>query len=152
MTNKKTKSKISAAISRRFNFRSWSDWQRIKSGSQYIAKGAKQVFIPSPTLPTESFTEAQRRMKLTDEDLASRSLALWWISILMVVMSVALFGYSIYHFIFGTIHSAILTLSLSAVSLTFAFKYHFWYFQIMQRKLGCTFSTWFREGVLGRKP
>ncbi len=151
MTNKKTKSKISAAIARRFNFSAWSDWQRIKSGGQYIAKGAKQVFIPSPTLSTESFSEAQRRMKLTDETLADRGRSLWWISILMLVMSVALLIYSIYHFAFGTIHSAILTLSLSAVSLTFAFKYHFWYFQITQRKLGCTVGNWFREGVLGRK-
>lgn len=148
MTNKKTKSKISAAIVRRFNFRDWSDWSRVKSGGQYIVTGAKQVFIPNPKRPVESFSEAQRRMKLTDENLASRGRALWLISILMLVMSVALFCYSIYHFIFGTIHSAILTLSLSAIALAFAFKYNFWYFQITQRKLGCTFRDWYRHGLM----
>ncbi len=152
MTNQKSKSKISVAIARRFNVRDWIDWNRIKSGSRYIKNGVKQVFIHTPTHPTESFVEAQRRMKLTNDSLASRARALLRISILMLALSVALFGYSVYHFLFGSIHSGILTLSLTLVSLTFAFRYHFWYFQITQRKLGCTFSEWFHEGLMGNKP
>ena len=151
MTNKKSKSKVNAIIASRFKVRDWIDWSRIKSGGQYIAKGAKQVFFYTPKRPIESFSEAQLRMKLSDESLASRGRSLWRISMMMLCLSVVLFIYSIYHFFWGTIHSGILTLSLTMLSLAFAFRYHFWYFQITRRKLGCSFSDWFREGLMRKK-
>ena len=152
MTNKKSKSKINKAITHRFQFRNWVDWSRIKAGGEYISKGAKQIFFHSPQRPTETFLEAQERMKLTDASLNSRGRALWRLSVLMTCLASALFLYSIYHLFLGTIHSAILTLALMLVSLAFAFRYHFWYFQITQHKLGCSFNDWFRDGLLGKKP
>lgn len=37
---------------------------------------------------------------------------------------------------------AILVLSLVSICAAQAFKYHFWYFQIREQKLGCSFAEW----------
>ena len=37
------------------------------------------------------------------------------------------------------------------IALVLAFRYHFWYFQMKQHKLGCTFNEWYRQGLLGEK-
>lgn len=151
MTNKKTKSKIGGLLRRIFNVREWIDWNRIKSGGEYISKGAKQVFIATPVHPVESFSEAQRRLKLTEDSITARGRALLRTSLLMACLAILLFCYAIYHFIWGTIHSGVLSLSLSVVSIAFAFRYHFWYFQITQRKLGCNLRDWVRKGLMGKK-
>lgn len=151
MANNKKQSKVGKLLRRMFNVREWIDWSRIKAGGEYISKGAKQVFIATPMHPVESFAEAQRRLKLTDDNVAIRGRALLRTSLIMLCLAILLFCYTIYHFIWGSIHSGILSFSLFLLSMGFAFRYHFWYFQITQRKLGCTFNDWVRQGLMGKK-
>ncbi len=153
MTKNKSKStsRTRALIKRIFNVWEWMDVERLQAGGQFIKDGVKRVFISSPKRPVESFDEAQRRLKLTDEALTSRVRSLFRLSIFMLCLAVALLIYTVYHFIFGTIHAGVLTFVLSLISLAFAFRYHFWYFQIKSRKLGCTLSEWFYQGLMGGK-
>ncbi len=150
---KKNKSlKITLFLKRIFNVRDWIDWERVKAGGKYISKGVEGIFVISATRPVETFEEAQARMKLTDSALASRARALLQLSIVLVCLAVLLFVYAIYHFMYGTVHAGILTFSLMLLSMALAFRYHFWYFQIKTRKLGCSFREWFRQGLKGDKP
>lgn len=149
--NKQKKSKTVATLKRRFNFQEWGDWGRIKGGGEYIANGARQIFVPTPTHPVETFDEAQKRLRLSDESLIARSRALWRTSVVMAGLAMVLFCYGTYHVVYGTLHSGILSFSLTFLSLAFAVRYHFWYFQISQKKLGCTLWQWFYQGLLGKK-
>lgn len=151
MKNRKSKAKTKTLFENSFNFRAWSDWDRVKSGGDFISDSVKQVVEPNTAKVVESFSDAQKRMKLTDEDIASRGRSLLMLSLFMVSLSVLLFCYAIYHFIFGTIHAGILALSLAALSAIYAFRYHFWYFQIKTRTLGCTLQEWFKQGLMGKK-
>ena len=53
--------------------------------------------------------------------------------------------FSLYLLFSGFLLSCLLAIAVSILSLSQAFRYHFWYFQIKHRKLGCTFEEW-REG------
>lgn len=133
------------------NVREWSDWGRIKSGGHFIVSSSKRIFIFTPVRPVESFEDAQRRMKLTNHDLDIRARALYRLSMMMACLSLLLLGYTLYHVFYGTLQSALLTLALTMLSTAMAFRYHFWHFQIKMRQLGCSFSVWFRQGLLGEK-
>ena len=41
----------------------------------------------------------------------------------------------------------ITSFGFSTVCLVFAFRYHFWLYQLKRRKLGCTFQEWYRDEV-----
>lgn len=150
MKKEKT-SKFKKLTTRIINIREWADVGRIKDGAQFIKTGIKTLFVPSPSTPAESFEAAQKRLKLSADDMVARSRALLRLSILMLILTLILISYAIYHVIFGTFHSALLTLALSFVSASMAFRYHFWYFQIKSRKLGCSIQEWFQEAIMGKK-
>ncbi len=40
-----------------------------------------------------------------------------------------------------------LSLSFSFLCLIFTFRYHFWLYQMKRKKLGCTFTEWYRDEV-----
>lgn len=151
MKENKSGSNFKTVINRIFNVRAWMDWDRMKAGGQFIETGVKKVFIPSPSRPVETFEEAQVRLKLSDADLARQARALYRMSIVMACLSFALFIYVFYHIFYGSIHAALLTFALTLLAAVISFRYHFWYFQIKSRKLGCTFYEWYRQGLLGDK-
>ena len=70
---------------------------------------------------------------------------------MMVVLAVLILMYSVYLFIEGGHKGGIVALVVMFIALVLAFRYHFWYFQIKQRKLGCTIQEWFNHGLKGIK-
>lgn len=134
-----------------FNIRFWSDADRIKSYWQYIVNTIKKFIVPQQNGVTESFEDAKIRMNVSDADLDIRKRALMQLSLLMCGISFLLFLYAIYQCIYGGIPGLLLTLSIMCVALVMAFRYHFWYFQIKEKKLGCSIREWFKLGVLGEK-
>jgi intracellular multiplication protein IcmV len=55
-----------------------------------------------------------------------------------------------YQLFYGSYQAAIVSFIILWIALVLAFRYHFWYFQIKNRKLGCTVYEWYR-GLLGDK-
>jgi intracellular multiplication protein IcmV len=150
-TKEKKESKVMKVLASRLNIRAWGDADRIKSGAGFIGVSLKRIFSPDPNRPVETFEAAQKRLKLTDKDLLARQHSFLRFSVAFLVLAIGLFLYAIYHFIFGTVHAGILTSALTMVAAAMAVRYHFWYFQIKCRKLGCTFNEWFHEGLMGKK-
>lgn len=144
-------SRVGAVIAGIFNVRAWFDWDRIKSFTLFLMDGFKKLFIVQEQLQADSFSEAQKQFKLTDADLLLKQKALWRLSMLMVTIALLIFGYSIYHFIYGTLRAGLVSLVVMMIAWVLAFRYHFWYFQIKKQKLGCTFNEWYRQGLLGEK-
>lgn len=149
MKKNKSGSKFKTLLNRIFNVRAWMDWDRMKTGGKFLEEGAKKLFVPRPARPVETFEEAMQRMKLTEADLALRRRALFRMSIMMACLSMGLLIYFFYHIFYGSLHAAFLTLALSLLAAALGFRYHFWYFQIKSRKLGCTFHEWYRQGLMG---
>ncbi|ASQ45097.1 hypothetical protein clem_02680 [Legionella clemsonensis] len=139
-------------IKRIFNVRAWIDFDRVRAFTSYLAAGFQKLFIPQQqTEKGESFEAAVARMNLSEQELQAKKKALYRLSVLMCLAAVGIFSYSIYHLYYGSYRAVVVSLVLVLVALVLAFRYHFWYFQIKERKLGCSFSEWYREGLKGDK-
>lgn len=137
-----------------FNVRLWFDYDRLKAFNEYILAILKKVFIPSQTKPENakaSFEEAMGKMHLTEEGIIIRQKALFRNAILMFTIGFALLAYAVYHLIMGNYQATVVSLVVALIGFVLAFRYHFWYFQIKERKLGCTFREWYQQGFLGKK-
>lgn len=147
----KSGSRIGRVLTRIINIRSWVDWDRMKVFTRYLVNGFRKFFVPQKKGPGESFEAAQKRLKLKDSDLLARQTGLLRLSILMVTIALLLLAYSIYLFTSRGYMGGLVSLVVMFIALVLAFRYHFWYFQIKERKLGCTIQEWFKQGLMGEK-
>lgn len=138
-------------IKNTFQIRFWLDESRIKAFFLYILDVLKRLLIPQKQVPEESFAQAKKRLKLTDELLEKRKRSLFILSVFMIFLAILIISYAIYQMTQGGYLGAIVGFSVSVIAFALAFRYHFWYFQFDQEKLGCSFKVWLQEGLLGGK-
>lgn len=148
---KKSGSRTKSVLSRILNVRSWADWDRMKSFTLYLRDGIKRLFVPEKKQADETFDAAMQRLGISEDALALKKNALFRLTIIMLSVAVLVFFYMIYQLIFGSFMAAIVSVVVVMIALVLAFRYHFWYFQIKSRKLGCTFEQWYKQGLMGEK-
>lgn len=153
---KKSKSRIVNVFNTVFNVRSWTDFDRLRAFTLYLSQGIRAFLIPqkkqlSPKESSTNFATAIAHLKLNEDELFARQRGLYRLSVIMCVVAMMFFSYALYHLVFGGFKAVIVSLVLMFIALVLAFRYHFWYFQIKERKLGCTFREWYRQGFLGKK-
>lgn len=148
---KKSGSRIVRVFSRIINIRRWADWDRLKAYTLYLGNAIKRLFVPETPVRTESFDVAMKRLKITDADLLIKQKALLRLSVVMLCAASFIFIYAGYHLFYGTFRATLVSLVVMMIALALAFRYHFWFFQIKRRQLGCTFKEWFRQGLMGEK-
>ncbi|AOW53551.1 TPA: type IV secretion protein IcmV [Legionella pneumophila subsp. pneumophila] len=148
---KKSGSRIVRVITRIINVRKWVDWDRMKSFTLYLVNGVKRLFVPQEPTHVEAFDEAVKKLKLNEADLIIKQKALFRLSVIMVIAAFMLLIYMGYQLFYGSWKATIISLVVVMIALVLAFRYHFWYYQIKQRKLGCTVKEWYRQGLLGEK-
>lgn len=147
----KSKSRIGRVLSKIFNIRSWFDWDRMKTLTLFLWNGIKKFFVPQQATESESFAAAKKRLNLTDAELLIKQKGLLRISILMLIFAFLFFDYAIYHIYYHNFLGGILSLVVMSIALALAFRYHFWYFQIKERKLGCSIHEWYKRSIKGDK-
>lgn len=146
---KKHYSRTGRFITRIFNIRAWSDYDRTKANTVYVGRSIKNLFILRPPGQEESFEQAQKRLGLSEQDLLEKQKALLRLSIIMCVGALALCVYALYNFYTLNLKSGFISLVVMSIALVLAFRYHFWFFQIKQRKLGCSIQEWIHQGLRG---
>lgn len=134
-----------------FNPRAWLGYDTVKETSQGFWGIMKGVFglRASSFAPVkhESFSNAAARFNLTDNDLNDMQLTYFSYALLFVLMAVGILIYSVWLLLHLYISSFVIGLAVVVLLLGQAFRFHFWYFQVKHRKLGCTFAEW-RSGKL----
>lgn len=126
-----------------FNPRGWIGYDNLKEQSKSIWGIVKPLFTSRKPVKEESFDQAMQRLRLTEQDIAVRKKNCWLLSRIFLGLGIVAFILGIYLVITaGTWHGLVLSLAVSALFMSQAFRYHFWHFQIKHRKLGCTFSEW----------
>ena len=151
MKNQPSGSRVVRVFTSIFNVRLWIDWDRSKAYLLYVFFGIKKYFVPQSPSSEESFTEAKNKFELSDEMLIKQQNSLLHLSLLMLGFAFLMLIYTVYQLILGSLFSVIVSVVVMCLALTFAFRYHFWYFQVKERKLGCTLTEWFRRGLMGDK-
>lgn len=148
--------KVTRAIGKVFkpfvNFPRWMGWRELSANGRNIKNMAVDVFTPKEAEHQESFEEAKQRLGLSDTDVTKKRKSFLQLSIIYTLFGLALFAYAIYlavwqHFILATI----ITLILSVLAFTFAYREHFWYFQMTTKKLGQSYKDWFAYTFKGAK-
>lgn len=128
-----------------FNFKSMLGFESIKQQT----KSVKKIFKSTYEKPSEdaskpqSFESCLAHYGITEDQLKLRMRNALWTVYFCLALSVGTIGYGIYqltnHFMSGALMCGVLTLILG----TIAFREHFNWFQMQQRRLGCTVKEWF---------
>lgn len=129
----------------------WVDYRQLVKSNRSFFGFIKKMFIPEQAKVQESFEEALLRLKLTPADLIQRNkefTRLMWLWIFLFFLSIS---YSIYLLYSHALRGFFPCLGISFIILTQIFRYHFWLFQIKQRRLGCGFRDWLNAQFLRKK-
>lgn len=128
-----------------FNPVAWVGVTNIKATTGIIWNVTKNLFrVPKPEY-VETFEAAKERLQLTEADIQKNKDSFLLNSIIFVCLAGVMFSTSFY-FLFRH-HTFLGWLIANLVTLLFlsqALRFHFWYFQIKHRKLGCTFQEWWQ--------
>ena len=130
----------------------WVSFSYIKDSFLGIKGVATDVFSVKQQKRSETFEQAMARLNLTEEDLVRRKKEFLSLTFLFVALSIGLLGYGIYWAANLVVSATLISFSLCAFCLSQAFRFHFWYFQVKNRKLGCTVQEWFNSKILESPP
>jgi len=128
-----------------FNPSAWFGYDEVKGHTKIIWAVIQGLIYPAQSERSETFDEALERLNLTHAD-ANRTARNYYIFAVFFVVcgfSAIVFGLYISK-LYHTVSAFFLALAVAALFLSQAFRYHFWFFQIKHRQLGCTFQEWLR--------
>ena len=132
------------------DFRTWSNYDEHKKFLRNFINTFKGMFVPDESSFSESFDTATRRYNLDDKVLRERARLFFSVSIIMLIISLCGLGAFVYLLLTGQFRPAMISVFIIMASAGLSFRYHFWYFQIKHRKLGCSFNEWLKHGLLGK--
>lgn len=148
MMAEQKKNKRKPRLNRYRDFRRWFGFEAHRDLLSRTFMSLRRLFIPDQQEIVESFDAAAKRLQLTDENLQSRQRTFFAIALFMIVVMVTALLATIYLGITGHFRPGLIALAVTFVSAGLAFRYHFWSYQLKQRKLGCTVSEWFAHSIL----
>lgn len=141
--------KVSKAV---FNFRPdlWLDYKNLKGYTSYFYNQFRTLYHIQPNSRTESFEEAVQRLELTPELLAIQKKRFNFMSGFYFCLACLIICYSIWLIFSGNWMGTCMSIAVALYALSFAFRYHFWTYQLQRQQLSCTFQDWFND-FLGPK-
>ncbi len=142
---------VTATVKRMIDVPTWIGYKEIVETTKSIGQLIKDTFTPQKSERTETFEEALKRLNLTEKDVKQRIKTFTFLSIFWLLIAIFVLGYGVYMADIGSWLSFIASFSISLVCLTQAFRFHFWLYQMKQRRLGCTFREWLNANVIGDK-
>lgn len=151
MMKKVKRTRTARFFTKAFNFRAWLNYDNVKEMVLSFFDIVSKLFIPETPKKVESFEKAIQRLSLSEEAIEQQKRGFYRLSILMSVITFLLLSYTAFHIYYLNYNAIILSFVVMLIALSLAFRYHFWYFQLKKRKLGCTFKEWLNEGLLGVK-
>jgi intracellular multiplication protein IcmV len=133
------------------DFPTWMGYKQIRESTGSLLQTLKGLFTPSKAETTETYQEALRRLNLTEKDIEVRKKQFTYLLLMWLVIAIAVLIYGFYLTGLGSWHGFISCVAISLIALVQTFKFHFWLFQIKQKRLGCTFRDWLNGSVRGDK-
>lgn len=129
------------------NPRAWLSYDVLKEQTKTVVGYFNVVFKPAPPEigPTETFEEAVKRLKLNREDLKVSERNYFIVAVAFAILGVIGLVFSFYFLVTLFFLRFLISLSLTIYLFAQSFSYHFYYYQIKNRKLGSTFEEWRKE-------
>lgn len=143
------KRRIRNFLASTYNVKKWFGYQYVKSFGNIILTSAKSItkVDDKNKYPTEEFDVAVQRLGLTEKDIQERIQGYFLNFLVFFTIGFCLAIYSIYNFYLGYLLIGWGSAMIMLVLFLFSFASHFWYFQIKNKKLGCSFKEWFSNKI-----
>ena|SRR3990167_5236224 len=124
----------------------WVGVEQIKSNGKIIANVTNRLFkthnTTTSTFSPTTFEDCMKYYGITEESLKKRMRWSRYLVYACLVGSLLMLAYTIYLFVSHLVLSGFVTTMLTLLLWAYAFREHFNYFQMKQRRLGCTFHEW----------
>ena len=130
----------------------WMSWDYISETTDRIKSSVGDLMTPEKPKYKETFQEAMIRLDLTEADIQQRKKEFTRLFYMFLLIGVCIIGYAVYMASQGYFGACLISFCLACYALTLAFKWHFWLFQIRNRKLGCTLKEWLNGTVIEPPP
>lgn len=129
-----------------FNPSGWIDYPSLKGNTKMLYGILKTTFTVPTSIASETFEESVKRQGLTEKDIADGIGSYRALALVFVILALAAIAYAAYLMYYhATFTGLMLSLVVSALCFSQAFKYDFWAMQMSKRKLGLTFVDWKRQ-------
>lgn len=122
----------------------WANLQGNKDTAVYFFNLARKLLKSPPPSKLDDFERVVEEQALTDAVLQEKSEKYKALATLFVFFAGLLLIYTIILICLGNFMGMCISAALVIYALAQAFRFHFWHFQISQRKLGCSLSEWYR--------
>lgn len=122
----------------------WIDYKSLKRNTAFFIQQGKSIFNVEKATREETFEEAMERLQLTPEMIEEQSKRYLFFTYLFLLLSFFLLLYGIIVAFHENWMGLCIITALLLYSLVLAFRFHFWYFQMKQKKLGCNLREWFK--------
>ncbi len=130
-----------------FNPTGWLGYDSLGAQFRSSWQILKDMFTTPTAGNTETFEQAQQRFNLTEEQIQHISKQFSLFTYILVACGVMTILFSFYLLFRGVFSGFLIGVATTAVFCAYAFRYSFWRFEIIHRKLGCTFNEWWTGKV-----
>lgn len=123
----------------------WLGASYLKQSIGHTVSFAKALFIPKKADRKESFEESLARLNLSEAQLKTKESEFLRLFAFHLLLAFVTFCYCVFLFYKKNWGGGCTTLCLSLYPLAVAFRFHFWLFQLKNRRLGCTIQEWWNS-------
>lgn len=135
-------------FARLFDWRHFIGYNQFKMGADYLKSvGAGILKTPDKNLK-ETFEESVVRQDLSDEHLDEMQKIYFRNAIYYFFLGLVFAAHSLYRFYMLHLAAGFVSLLLAILIFASCVTSHFWYYQIKNRKLGCTFKEWYNNTIV----
>lgn len=128
-----------------FRFDRWLNLKMIKDNTDFFISETKSLFSVEQQGKTEIFENAIERLELTPDFIEKQIKRYYYMACLYLIASALLFLYGVFEALQDNLMGASICFALIVYTLSCAFRYHFWCYQMKEKRLGCTVQEWFKS-------
>lgn len=138
------KSTITKSLGAAFNVKRWVGFDKLREDGEWVSGVIKNrlASLKSPANQSTSFAECIKRYRLTDEQINHKKIMAKRAAMVCAALGGVTFFYALYLMFTHKYMGGFVACMLMLLALAHAFREHFNYFQLSQRRLGCTVRDW----------
>jgi intracellular multiplication protein IcmV len=125
----------------------WMSWDYLGETADRFKILFLDIVIPKKATSAETFEEAMQRLELSEEDLVERKKEFTRLCYFFVALALVIVLYALYLAFQRNMTPSLIAFCLALYALSQALRFHFWLFQLRNRKLGCTVKEWMNSEI-----
>lgn len=135
-----------------YNVKSWFGYNQVRQGTQLLSQSVRDLINTNPLAtaePKETVFDAEiERLNLSAVAVENIKKGYFRNFLFFLLLGLFLAAYSLYRFYLAQWMSGWVSMMLMIMVFCASLLSHFWYFQIKNKKLNCTFNEWYQNKIV----